>query len=71
MTNSLHAANYKRIHIGIKADFLVTIIMPVIFVILIILACVQLSTAGLDPNSDTISLKTLEDSVIFNTLLWT
>ena len=61
MTNSLHAANYKRIHIGIKSDFLVTIIMPVIFVILIILACVQLSTAGLDPNSDTISLKTLEE----------
>ena len=38
-----------------------TIIMPVIFVILIILAGVQLSTAGLDPNSDTISLKTLEE----------
>ena len=55
MTNSLHASNFKRIHIGIKSDFLVTIIMPVIFVVLIILAGVQLSTAGLDPNADMIS----------------
>ena len=61
MTNSLHASNFKRIHIGIKSDFLVTIIMPVIFVILIILAGVQLSIAGLDPNADMISLKTLEE----------